>query len=408
MALRRTAGPLLLMVALPPLTYYFRICLTDFGGALALPSSAEEVRRLVARVPAPTPHALALYGAWLLLQGLLQVWARGRVRAGLPLADGSRLIYRLNGWFSFWFTLAVLLAAVATGMLSPTVAYDEFGPLLTTANLVAFALAFLLYFHGRRAEPGTNDPIRDYFMGVTLNPRVRGFDLKFFCESRPGLILWVAFDLSFAAAQYERHGTVTTAMLLVNAFQFLYVADYFFHEEAILTTWDIRRERFGWMLCWGDLVWVPFTYTIQAYYLVDHPHALSPLATAGIVVLDLAGYVVFRAANLQKHRFRRDPEAPVWGRKPEYIRTACGTLLLTSGWWGVARHLNYLGDLAMALAWCLLTRFDHPLTYFYFVYMVTLLVHRERRDNTACREKYGADWDAYCRRVRWRMLPGVY
>src|SRR2546422_11390390 len=61
----------------------------------------------------------------------------------------------------------------------------------------------------------------------------------------------------------------STAMLLVNAFQVLYVADYFFHEDAILTTWDIKHEKFGWMLAWGDLVWVPFTYTIQAYYLVD-------------------------------------------------------------------------------------------------------------------------------------------
>src|SRR5206468_1240467 len=147
------------------------------------------------------------------------------------------------------------------------------------------------------------------------------------------------------------HGTVTTAMLLVNAFQFLYIADYFWHEEAILTTWDIKHEKFGWMLAWGDLVWVPFTYTIQAYYLVDHTHALSPAAAAGIVALNMAGYAIFRASNIQKHRFRRDPTRPVWGRPPEYIRTAVGSLLLTSGWWGIARHLNYLGDLAIALAW---------------------------------------------------------
>ena len=105
-------------------------------------------------------------------------------------------------------------------MLSPTAAYDEFGPLLTTVNLVAFALAAALCAQGRRAGSTTGDPIRDYFVGTTLNPRVGGFDLKFFCESRPGLILWVVFNLSFAAARHQRHGTVTLAMLLVNAFQF--------------------------------------------------------------------------------------------------------------------------------------------------------------------------------------------
>src|SRR5438552_18724947 len=81
---------------------------------------------------------------------------------------------------------------------------------------------------------------------------------------------------------------------------------------------------------------------------------------------------------------------------------------ITSGWWGIARHMNYLGDLMMALAWCLPCLFESPLPYFYFVYFLVLLLHRERRDHAACREKYGQDWDAYCRRVRWRMLPYVY
>jgi Delta14-sterol reductase len=392
------------MVALPPLTYYFWLCLRDHGGALVPPSVAE----LVANVPAPTSRAVAVYGAWLVLQVLLQLWAPGRVQSGVPLADGSRLDYRLNGWISFWVSIAVALVAALTGVIPAGVAYDDFGPLLTTAHLVAFGLALGLYVEGRRGGRTTGDPLGDYFMGTTLNPRLGPLDLKYFCESRPGLILWVLFDLSLAAAQYQRHGTVTTAMLLVNAFQFLYVADYFFHEEAILTTWDIKHEKFGWMLAWGDLVWVPFTYTIQAYYLVDHVHALSPAATAGIVSLNLAGYAVFRASNIQKHRFRRDPARPVWGRPPDYIRTARGSLLLTSGWWGIARHMNYLGDLAMALAWCLPTAFAHPLPYFYFVYMIVLLVHRERRDHELCQANYGADWEAYCRKVPWRIVPGLY
>src|SRR5207247_3541270 len=66
------------------------------------------------------------------------------------------------------------------------------------------------------------------------------------------------------------------------------------------------------------------------------------------------------------------------------------------------------GDLAMALAWCLPTGLEHPLPYFYFAYMIVLLVHRERRDHDVCRAKYGADWDAYCRKVRLRNVAGVY
>jgi len=42
------------------------------------------------------------------------------------------------------------------------------------------------------------------------------------------------------------------------------------------------------------------------------------------------------------------------------------------------------------------------------VYFLILLVHRERRDSAMCLAKYGKDWERYCERVRWRMIPGVY
>ena len=92
------------------------------------------------------------------------------------------------------------------------------------------------------------------------------------------MILWVLIDLSFAAKQLELHGTVSNAMLLVCFFQILYVADYFWFEDAILTTWDIKHENFGFMLAFGDLCWVPFTYTLQARYLVENdPVSSAPL-----------------------------------------------------------------------------------------------------------------------------------
>ena len=34
----------------------------------------------------------------------------------------------------------------------------------------------------------TGNPIYDFFMGRQLNPRIGSFDIKFFCEMRPGLI----------------------------------------------------------------------------------------------------------------------------------------------------------------------------------------------------------------------------
>jgi protein-S-isoprenylcysteine O-methyltransferase Ste14 len=126
------------------------------------------------------------------------------------------------------------------------------------------------------------------------------------------------------------------------------------------------------------------------------------------VLLNFTGYAIFRGTNLQKHNFRKDPTRPIWGRPAEYIKTASGATLLTSGFWGMARHTNYFGDLLMGLAWCLPVGFGSPLPYFYIIYFTILLVHRERRDYDMCKFRYGKDWEDYCNKVRYRIVPGVY
>jgi protein-S-isoprenylcysteine O-methyltransferase Ste14 len=401
-------GAVPLMLLLPPLVYWMWICMVDHGGAMTVPSWD-----MVRRIPLPTPTSIAMFVGWFVFQALLQIYAPGPWTKGTPLADGSRLSYKMNGWFSWWATWFVLGVGCALGFIPTTILYDQLGPLMSTVNVFTFGFAVYLYVLGKKQPDDgagvlTGNVPYDYFIGTSLNPRVKSFDWKLFCEARPGLIAWVVINLSLAAKQYELHGRVSTPMILVCLFHFWYIADYYFHEEAILTTWDIKHENFGWMLCWGDLVWVPFTYTLQALYLVQHPFELPVAGVVGIVALQTAGYVIFRGTNIQKHRFRNDPKRLIWGKKPEFIQTSRGTPLLVSGFWGIARHLNYLGDLMMGLAWCLVCGFSNVLPYFYIIYFTILLVHRERRDHVTCAKKYGDDWVAYCKRVRWRIVPGVY
>jgi protein-S-isoprenylcysteine O-methyltransferase Ste14 len=396
-----------MLLTLPLLVYYIWFCLEFNRGQLMLP-----LAEMLDRFPLPTTTSVAIVTGWLIFQGMLQVVAPGEWVEGTPLLDGTRLKYKMNGWSAWWFTWAVLAAGVALQLFSPTILADQFGALLTTANIFAYLLSFYLYWHGKcfgaKHERITNNSVCDFWLGTALNPRVAGFDLKLFLEARLGLIAWIVLDLSLAAKQYQLHGIVTVPMILVCAFHFWYVTDYFLHEGAILTTWDVKHENLGWMLCWGNLVWVPFIYTIQAYYLVEHTHDLPMWGAIAIVLLNTAGYVIFRGANIQKHKFRKNPRQPIWGRPAAYIKTAHGSLLLTSGWWGLARHMNYFGDMLMGLAWCLPCLFASPLPYFYIIYLTILLVHRERRDHNMCAARYGKDWDLYCAKVSCRIVPRVY
>ncbi len=81
--------------------------------------------------------------------------------------------------------------------------------------------------------------------------------------------------------------------------------------------------------------------------LLFSAQALTWWAILAIVLLKAVGYLTFRGSNAQKDLFRRDPNHPRV-KELQTIQTARGRHLLESGWWGIARHINYFGDWLMA------------------------------------------------------------
>ncbi|XP_024119778.1 delta(14)-sterol reductase LBR isoform X1 [Oryzias melastigma] len=361
------------------------------------------------------PHALGLVLLWILFQALLYILPVGKLSDGMPLHSGQRLKYRTNGFFAAAASLAAVAAAVYLGA-DLTYIHSHFLQLATASFLVSVLLSVFLYTRSRLAAPeelaaggNSGNVLYDFFKGRELNPRLRGFDLKFFCEMRPGLLGWCLINVGLALAEMKQQGLPAPScpMVLVIVFQLLYVLDSLWNEEAVLTTMDLLHEGFGFMLAFGDLVWVPFTYSLQAYYLVGHPTSPSTPLLAASVGLQLVGYYIFRKSNSEKNRFRRDPTDPQLAHLKS-IPTATGRSLLVSGWWGVVRHPNYLGDLLMALAWSLPCGLSHLLPWHYLIYFSALLLHRGSRITSACMRTYGSAWEEYCRTVPYRIVPGVY
>lgn len=249
----------------------------------------------------------------------------------------------------------------------------------------------------------TGNVIYDWFIGRELNPRVGPLDLKMFCELRPGLLLWCLINISCLHHYYLETGKINNAILFVTLAQGFYVFDGVLNEEGVLTMMDITTDGFGYMLTFGDLALVPFTYTLQARYLTVSPITLTKGYLAFLTGIMALGYYIFHSANKQKSDFRH-------GKLPhlESMDTKRGTKLLCDGWWGMSQHMNYFGDWLISLSWCLATGFQTPLTYYYSLYFATLLFHRQQRDEHLCKIKYGDDWKRYEEKVPYKIIPYVY
>lgn len=402
-------GVLLLMIGLPVFLFLLLLmCKQDEPSLLNFPPP------LPAWDDLWETRVFGVYLLWFFVQALFYLLPIGKVVEGMPLINGRRLKYRLNGFYAFLLTSTAVGASLYWG-LELHAMYRHFLQFALAATVFSALLSVYLYARSLKAPreelspASSGNAVYDFFIGRELNPRIGTFDLKYFCELRPGLIGWVLINLVLLLTEMKlnNRATPSLAMILVNSFQLLYVVDALWNEEAVLTTMDILRDGFGFMLAFGDLVWVPFIYSFQAFYLVHHPNEVSWPVASLIIILKLSGYVIFRCANSQKNAFRKNPADPKLAHL-KTIHTSTGKSLLVSGWWGFVRHPNYLGDLLMALAWSLPCGFSHALPYFYVVYFTALLVHREARDERCCRSKYGLAWEKYCQRVPYRLVPYLY
>lgn len=334
----------------------------------------------------------------------------GKVVPGVILSDSTRLLYRCNGLLTVILLVALLGIGVWMSFISPTAIADKGLELLSATLIFSFVVTLLLYVAGRRSHDQgsslkphvTGNLIDDWWFGIQLNPQLMGIDLKFFFV-RAGMMGWLLINLSIMAKSVKE-ANWSQSMILYQIFCVLYIMDYFFYEEYMTSTWDIIAEKLGFMLVFGDLVWIPFTFSIQGWWLLSNKVELTTAAVIANCMVFLIGYKVFRGANKQKHVFKKNPKAPIWGRPPKVI----GGKLLASGYWGIARHSNYLGDLLLAASFSLPCGIISPIPYFYPTYLLILLIWRERRDEARCAEKYREVWAEYCKLVPWRILPYVY
>lgn len=62
-------------------------------------------------------------------------------------------------------------------------------------------------------------------------------------------------SIFFALKQWTTLHMITSPMILVLFFHFIYVFHYFYYESNALSMIDFTADHMGWMLTWGNVVW---------------------------------------------------------------------------------------------------------------------------------------------------------
>ena len=177
---------------------------------------------------------------------------------------------------------------------------------------------------------------------------------------------------------------------------------------------DIQHDRAGYYICWGCMVWVPCIYTAPTMWLVEHPVNLGLPLAALITFLGVLCVWINYDADRQRQNFRKtNGREKVWGRAPTIVHATYKaengkpkeSILLASGWWGLARHFHYVPEISASFFWSAPALFTHLQPYFYVVYLIVLLTDRSVRDDARCRSKYGKYWEEYCSLVPDKIVP---
>ncbi|MDD4209178.1 MAG: DUF1295 domain-containing protein [Bacteroidales bacterium] len=317
------------------------------------------------------------------------------------------LQYRLNGIYVLAICVVLWFLLGYFGLVSYEWLYTIRWYSLAGAITMGLLFTFLIVL----PYPSTGKSLlADLFLGRLKNPQLKNgrFDTKIWLYLIGAVMLQLNV-LSFAAHHFLAYNTINPGIMLCAALLTYFVWDYLSFEKVHLYTYDFIAERVGLKLSFGCLTFYPYFYLISLWATVDMQNPEIPMwLSVTFAVLFFCGWSLARGANMQKYYFKIQPNKSFLGIKPEILQNGNQSILV-NGFWGLSRHINYLGEILMGSAIALSVGYPGVVwVWFYPLYYVLLLFTRQWDDDKICGAKYGPLWDMYKNKVKYRIIPYIY
>jgi len=266
-------------------------------------------------------------------------------------------------------------------------------------------------------KQNTGNIIVDFYNGREMNPRFLGMDLKLICFRFSMItlallnVVLVLNDIIAKKTTFDLAGlkAVNPTIVIAAAFQIFFALDAMFFEEYFFHSHDAMNSGYGLSMI-NSYATFPFLPTLITKYLIARSPHVAWYYLAGIVLIKLVGYVIFRSTEVQRCEFAKDPNNPALAHL-ETMETSNGRKIPVSGWWSIVRYPNYLGDFLIQWSWALpvaAAGLTDVIPYFLPTLTTALSMLAAHQINQKNKRKYGATWDSYCEKVRSNIIPKVY
>jgi lamin-B receptor len=323
---------------------------------------------------------------------------------------------RMNGFTTLLVLLSAVPALVYYKVPLSSVRKNYFF-LMASCIIASFLSAIVFYISSFWAaksninsKGNTGNPIVDIFNGRTVSPKFLGSDAKLTTFRFSMIGLAVLNVLMVTDSIVSSGGKASPTVILAAAFQVLYSMDAMFFEEYYFHSHDAMNSGFGWSLISSYLTF-PFLPTLITKYLLDRSPVVAWYYLTLIGLMNALGYIIFRSSETQRCEFAKNPSNPALAHL-ETVSTAGNRKLIVSGWWGLVRHPNYLGEVLIQWSWVLpavgALGFTDLVPYYLPFVTTLMLVIRCHQINQRNKRKYGSAWNSYCEKVRSNIIPKVY
>jgi len=324
--------------------------------------------------------------------------------------------YRMNGFQTLLLSL-LAVPALLSHDISMNIVFQKYFHLMSSCIILSFLQSLASYVLSRWASAdclstkgSTGNPIVDFYHGREINPTFLGCNMKL-QTFRFSMICLALLNVTMVTdSVLANQGNINPAVVIAATLQVLYAMDAMFFEEYYFYSHDYLNSGYGWSLISSYLTF-PFLPTLITRYMIYQSPEVEWYYLLLIGLLNMLGYLIYRSTENQRCELAKNPNNPKLSHL-HVFETAQNKKLIVSGWWGLVRHPNYLGELLIQWSWVLPAVSTLGLTdlvpYYLPVVTTLMLVIRCIQINRRNKRKYGEAWNDYCAKVKANIIPLVY